>query len=59
MRTYVFISFCILCLGVVVKLLQLSVYDYPRIEQKKIGMEIATVLEQLALAFWAGISLWW
>ena len=59
MRTYVIVSFWILIFGAIIRSIELSIYDYPRTETQKLGGSIVTLIERIALAFWAGLSLWW
>lgn len=57
MELYVKVSFWLMALSVFVRLIQLSVADYPRKQEYKIGFDIAVLIEKCIFMAWAGALL--
>ena len=57
MELYVKVQFWMLLISLFIRLMILSVKDYPRTEEIKIGLDIAIIIERLFFIGWASALL--
>ena len=58
METYVTVSFWMMIVALIIRLLVLSVASYPRTEEKTIGGDIVTIIISIGFIVWAGFLLY-